>query len=163
MDTTWILVIATLGITFFLTYVRIKDYLAHRKLLASVTEKEKLTEKIKRPGQRLTLYLFGAATIIFGIMTVLAPTDLWTNLSYITIFVILCLSEVISILTQETLFVFDKTVVYAVTEFKIRNIRTMAASGKRNTSIAMMDGSHSVVPNDVGEKLTALMKARKAK
>lgn len=162
MDYTWILIAATFAITLFLAYLRMKDLMKHRALLKTVLEREKLVEAIKRPGQKTALYLFGVATIVFAVLTFFTPEPA-TSIAYIAVFVILTYTEWDNVKTIEKIHIFEKCVVYGVSEFRIKSIRTVNPSGKKNKVVMMLDGTSAVVPSDVGDKLVELQKARKAK
>ena len=162
MDFTWILIAATFAITLFLGYVRMKDLFKHRALLKTVAEKEKLIETIKRPGQKVTFFIFVGATLIFGVLAFFTP-DPATSLAYIAVFIVLGYTEWDNVKTIETISVFERSVVFGTNEYRIKSIRAITASGRKSMRVAMLDGTGSIVPNDVGEKLLALIKARKAK
>lgn len=162
MDYTWYIIAATFAITLFLGYIRFNDYRKHTALVKQVSEKEKLVETIKRKGQRLTFYLFAFATVLFAALAFFTPEPL-QSLAYIGVFIILAGTEWVNVLTVETMSVFERTLVYSIFEIRIKSIRTLSASGKRNITVAMLDGTSALVPGDVGEKLQSLQKARKAK
>jgi len=163
---TTIMLIITLAISIFLAYIKINDYLKYKKLLKEVGEKDVLVETVKRKGQRKMFYAFIGLTVGFSIILIFFSSVLGSfneNMTYVIVFAILSVSEWCNYKTVDTLSIFEKNVVYSISEIRVKSIRTIIANGKKNANVVMLDGTTKLVPNDVAAKLTALQKARKAK
>jgi hypothetical protein len=163
---TTIMLIITLAISIFLAYIKINDYLKYKKLLKEVSEKDVLVETVKRKGQRKMFYAFIGLTVGFSVILIFFSSVLGSfneNLTYVIVFAILSVSEWCNYKTVDTLSIFEKNVVYSISEIRVKSIRTIVANGKKNSNVVMLDGTNKLVPNDVAAKLTALQKARKAK
>ena len=163
---TTIMLIITLAISIFLAYIKINDYLKYKKLLKEVAEKDVLVETVKRKGQRKMFYAFIGLTIGFSVILIFFSSvlgSLYENMTYVVVFAILSVSEWCNYKTVDTLSIFEKNVVYSISEIRVKSIRTIVANGKKNSNVVMLDGTNKLVPNDVAAKLTALQKARKAK
>ncbi len=164
--TTMIMLIFIVAISLFLTYIKVNDLLKYKKVLKGVAERDVLVETVKRKGQQFAFYMFVVATVVFAFILIFFSSFLASvteNATYVVVFAILAASEWCNYKTIDSISVFEKTVVYSVYEFRIKSIRTINASGKKNSTVIMLDGTSSLVPNDVAAKLTALQKARKAK
>lgn len=157
-----ILSLLTVVVAGFVLFMRIKDYRKFKTILGEVTQKDTLVERFKLKGTRSALYLFGVATIVFGIMAFF-NTDLFQGLTYIGVFAIMTFSEWINVQTVEFVHVFEKTVVYSGQDFRIKSIRAVSPATRRMVSVAMLDGKTHSVPVSVGDKLSELLKNRKAK
>lgn len=160
------MLIITLAISIFLAYIKINDYLKYIKLLKEVAEKDVLVETVKRKGQRKMFYAFVGLTIGFSVILIFFSSvlgSLYENMTYVVVFTILSVSEWCNYKTVDTLSIFEKNVVYSISEIRVKSIRTIVANGKKNSNVVMLDGTTKLVPNDVAAKLTALQKARKAK
>jgi len=163
---TTIMLIITLAISIFLAYIKINDYLKYKKLLKEVAEKDVLVETLKRKGQRKMFYAFVGLTIGFSVILIFFSSvlgSLYENVTYVVVFTILSVSEWCNYKTVDTLSIFEKNVVYSISEIRVKSIRSIVSNGKKNSNVVMLDGTTKLVPNDVAAKLTALQKARKAK
>jgi hypothetical protein len=163
---TTIMLIITLAISIFLAYIKINDYLKYKKLLKEVSGKDVLVETVKRKGQRKMFYAFIGLTVGFLVILIFFSSVLgsfYENITYVVVFAILSVSEWCNYKTVDTLSIFEKNVVYSISEIRVKSIRTIVANGKKNANVVMLDGTNKLVPNDVAAKLTALQKARKAK
>jgi hypothetical protein len=152
----------TLVIAGFLTYVRYKDYKKHQVVLMDVSNRDKLVELVKLKGAKMAFYLFIGGTVLFIAMAFFYP-DVIQGISYVLVFALMSLSEWLNVKTVETVSVFEKAVVYSNFDIRIKSIRSITSSGKRNSVVAMMDGKSFTIPQSVGEILNRLQKARKVK
>ncbi len=152
----------TLVIAGFLTFVRFRDFKKHKIVLAEAINRDKLVENIRIKGAKSALYLFMGATVLF-IGMAFFYTDIIQSITYILVFAIMSFSEWLNVKTIETVSVFEKTVIYSNFDFRIKSIRSITPAGKRNVTVAMMDGKSHTIPNTIGEIINRLQKARKSK
>lgn len=160
------MIIITIAISLFLAYIKVVDLMKHRKVMKSVSDKDVLVDTVKRKGQRVMFFMFIGATLVFVVILIFYSALLASfneNLAYVFVFLILSFSEWCNFKTIENIHVFEKTVVFSTFEIRIKSIRSILPSGKKNSNVMMLDGTSSFVPNEVAAKLTALQKARKAK
>ncbi len=160
--TNYIISALTLAIAGFLTFVRYKDLNKHKIVLADVSNRDKLVENIKVKGTKMAFYLFIGATVVF-IGMAFFNSDLIQSITYVFVFAVMSFSEWLNVKTIETVSVFEKAVVYSSFDFRIKSIRSITPTGKRNMTVAMMDGKSHTIPNAVGDILNRLQKARKSK
>ncbi len=152
----------TVVVAGFVLFMRIKDYRKHKVVMSEVLQRDKLIEKFKLKGTRAALYLFAVATLAFVVMAFYNP-DLFQGLTYIAVFGIMTFSEWINVQTVEFIHIFEKSAVYSGLDFRIKSIRAVSPATRRMVSVAMLDGKTHSVPVSVGDKLSELLKNRKAK
>jgi len=157
-----VLSLLTVVVAGFVLFMRLKDFRKHKTILSEVSQKDKLVERFKLKGTRSALYLFAVATLVFGIMA-FYNSDLFQGLTYIGVFAIMTFSEWINVQTVEFVHVFEKSAVYSGSDFRIKSIRAVSSGTRRMVNVAMLDGKTHSVPASVGEKLSELLKHRKAK
>lgn len=142
--------------------IRYRDYSKHKKVIAEASSKAPLVQVIRLKGTRFMLYLFIAIIVLFSVLAFF-NSNILQSVTYIIVFIFMLISEWFNIMTVDHVSVFEKSIVYGSFNIRLKSIRSIQASGKKNMGISMLDTSSFTVPNEVGEKILQLQKSHKSK